>query len=92
VTYDNLPQHHFVVYYDTKTENWAVDWDLTDSHLPDGQIFMNNGWETADEEEVIGKDYYRKAEELVAHLNTLHSKPLILAPSLGSTDPRDDDD
>jgi len=25
-------QHHFVVYFDTETQKWALDWDVSINH------------------------------------------------------------
>ena len=85
---DQLPQHHFVVCYDTKTEKWFIDWETTDNNMPDGQVFVNRSWEMPiDDEENdpdgYGRDYYTKASELESHLNTLHTKGMVVAPSLG---------
>lgn len=78
-----LPQHHYIVYYDTHNEKWDIDWDTTYNQLQDGQIWIDNEWETVDDETDLGKDYYKKGAELIAHLGTLHSKGMIIAPSLG---------
>ena len=80
---EELPQHHYIVFYDTNTQEWSIDWQTTYDQLNDGQIWVERQWEMADEETDLGKDYYQKGAELLAHLATLHSKGMVIAPSLG---------
>lgn len=37
-------QIHFVVYYDTKKDEWKVDSGTTEAVLQDGQVYENGSW------------------------------------------------
>lgn len=80
---EELPQHHYVVFYDTHAEEWSIDWQTTYDSLQEGQVWVERQWEIPEESTPLGDDYYKKGEELLAHLATLHSKGMVIAPSLG---------
>ena len=54
-----MSQHHFVVWYDTKTKQWTID-PADDAYFPDGSVWDGEKWLVpidGEEAEVNGEAY-----------------------------------
>jgi len=70
---DNVPtlQAHFVVYYDTGTNEWQIEPDQTGCYFPNGDVWLRDReeWVLNDETENIETLYGYLATELLNKLN-----------------------
>jgi len=70
---DNIPalQAHFVVYFDTTTNEWQIEPDQTGCYFPNGDVWLKTReeWVLSDETENIETLYANLATELLNKLN-----------------------
>lgn len=70
---DNIPalQAHFVVYFDTATNEWQIDPDQTGCYFPSGDVWLKarEEWILADEYASIEALYANLGVELLSKLN-----------------------
>lgn len=64
-------QAHFVVYYDTDTNNWQIEPDYTGCYFPNGDVWLEarQEWVLFDENENIQAVYEKSRTELLNKLN-----------------------
>lgn len=51
-----MAQYHYVIYFDTATETWNVDYETTSARFPEGEVYDYAGypvWEPVREEDFV---------------------------------------